>query len=237
MSLESYYAGCYWGARSEPKENCVRRAELLFRGLRGIDPSFEHWFEKGWSRKKALQLGFDPTPETLLKLLSRKKYVRRFGAWNGLADEDSTGVSFTSGPSDDDIFMGNCVLDPPSNGPIAERILSVDRMTGLLRLMVTAWEPDWGLATSSKVTNLFWNDDEDATPGWIMYFAHHRGAVPPLPAPARTEPVGDLGTLIVLTPERLTASNPAHVELATEVRERLKAAGLIRPRPPRTPPA
>ncbi|AEI62440.1 hypothetical protein LILAB_02575 [Corallococcus macrosporus] len=39
----------------------------------------------------------------------------------------------------------------------------------------------------------------------------------------------DKGTLIVLTPERLTADNPEHVALAERVRELLDRAGLLKP--------
>jgi hypothetical protein len=47
----------------------------------------------------------------------------------------------------------------------------------------------------------------------------------------RIEPVGELGTLVILTPERFTVSNPEHVELAERVRELLHRAGLLQ-RPP-----
>ncbi|WP_425434244.1 Imm52 family immunity protein [Myxococcus fulvus] len=53
--------------------------------------------------------------------------------------------------------------------------------------------------------------------------------MPPLPAPVRIESVEDKGTLIVLTPERFTASNPDHVALAERVRELLDRAGLLKP--------
>ncbi|NOK12053.1 hypothetical protein HNS30_23725 [Corallococcus exercitus] len=52
---------------------------------------------------------------------------------------------------------------------------------------------------------------------------------PPLPAPVRIEPVEDRGTLIILTPERFTASNPEHIALARRVRELLDRAGLMHP--------
>ncbi|GEN05903.1 hypothetical protein MFU01_09400 [Myxococcus fulvus] len=45
----------------------------------------------------------------------------------------------------------------------------------------------------------------------------------------RIESVEDKGTLIVLTPERFTASNPDHVALAERVRELLDRAGLLKP--------
>jgi hypothetical protein len=69
----------------------------------------------------------------------------------------------------------------------------------------------------------------DVLLGWVTYLARQRGIVPPLPAPVRIEPVEDKGTLIVLTPERFTASNPDHVELAWRVRELLVKAGLLKP--------
>ena len=61
--------------------------------------------------------------------------------------------------------------------------------------------------------------------GWVTYLSRRLGRVPPLPAPVRIEPVEDKGTLIILTPERFTASNPEHVALAERVRELLDRAG------------
>ena len=48
----------------------------------------------------------------------------------------------------------------------------------------------------------------------------------------RVEPVGSLGWLLVLSPERMTASNPEHVAFTARIRELLDRAGLIdRPDP------
>jgi hypothetical protein len=56
--------------------------------------------------------------------------------------------------------------------------------------------------------------------------------MPPLPAPVCIEPVGTLGWLLVLSPERMTAHNPEHVAFTLRVRELLDRAGLIqRPDP------
>jgi hypothetical protein len=59
-----------------------------------------------------------------------------------------------------------------------------------------------------------------------MYLSRQRGEVPPLPEPVRIEPVEDKGSLVILTPERFTVSNPAHVALADQVRDLLDRAGL-----------
>jgi hypothetical protein len=104
-----------------------------------------------------------------------------------------------------------------------------------MRALVLAWEPDWGGVISEAYRDL---RDEPVGPpytGWLMYFAHHWGVVPPLPSPVRVEPVEDKGTLVILTPERLTPSNPEHVALARRVQNQLEERGLLRlviqPRP------
>ncbi|HEX5749344.1 MAG TPA: Imm52 family immunity protein [Archangium sp.] len=48
-------------------------------------------------------------------------------------------------------------------------------------------------------------------------------------SPVRTEPVEDKGTLLVLAPEPLSASNPQHLSLGRSVQEMLDAKGLLRP--------
>jgi hypothetical protein len=99
--------------------------------------------------------------------------------------------------------------------------------------MVLAWDPEVGIATSNAHRDQVLKKAKVGTfPGWVMYFSHRRGPVPPLPAPVHVEPVEDKGTLIVLTPERFTASNPAHVELANQVGEVLDRAGLLKPLQP-----
>ena len=63
--------------------------------------------------------------------------------------------------------------------------------------------------------------------GWLMYFSRRRGEIPALPPLVRVEPVDDKGTLIILTPERFTVDDPAHVALADAVRTLLERAGLL----------
>nr|WP_233612440.1 immunity 52 family protein [Corallococcus sp. AB045] len=105
-------------------------------------------------------------------------------------------------------------------------------MTGVVRAMALAWEPEFALATSNQhvdtiVTEQF--PKLGTYGGWVMYFADFRGPVPPLPAPVQVEHIPDRGTLITLTPEKFTVSNPAHVALAADVQARLQDAGLLMP--------
>lgn len=96
--------------------------------------------------------------------------------------------------------------------------------------MVRAWEPEWSIATSHEHRDSVTASGEAGTfVGWLAYFSHGRGAQPPLPPSVQLESVEDLGTLVLLTPERFTLANPTHVELAREVSERLSQAGLLSP--------
>ncbi|NBD10164.1 hypothetical protein GTY96_14405 [Corallococcus sp. c25j21] len=96
--------------------------------------------------------------------------------------------------------------------------------------MVLSWDPEWGVVTSEQHRDLISTSATVGTfTGWMTYFSRQRGPVPPLPAPVRVEPVGDLGTLVILTPERFTVTNPEHVRLAAEVQQVLLDAGLLHP--------
>ncbi|RKH12513.1 hypothetical protein D7V97_08190 [Corallococcus sp. CA053C] len=235
--IEKYYVGAYWPGRVEPVESYARRAEVFFRLLARCDPEFLRWFEKAGSRATALQLPVAPDGESLRRLFE-SKYRRgdgevSFSAWNGASDGASSSVRFACGSTSE--FVGDtCVLELPPGGAARERLLTAPVMEQALRAAVLAWEPDQAIATSTAHRDQV---SEDATPGsfvgWIMYFARQRGPVPPLPAPVRIEPVGDQGTLIILTPERFTASNPEHVALAARVQELLDRAGLLTPPGPR----
>lgn len=131
----------------------------------------------------------------------------------------------TTGP-----LCATCARPPRLRGPWSGLTRSRPRPVYLLR------QPRW--PASANVTGAHrtrsahirrWAFPRSALAGWVTYLSCRRGTVPPLPAPVRVEPVEELGTLIPLTPERFTAGNPAHVELASQVRQILDQAGLLGP--------
>ncbi len=232
--VDSYYAGAYWGPRKETPEQCARRAEAFLAALATIDPAFSRWFEQGKSRKDALKRPIEPSGEALKERVRRGR-DRQFEdlgysvwAWNGASDDyDACGFHFYCGGYSEG-QSNNCVVNLPIRGPNAERVLSVPILTELVRSMALAWEPDSALATSTMHRDAITPDGNPKTfVGWVMYFPHSRGKVPPLPAPVRVEPVEDKGTLIILTPERLTTEKPEHVELGQRVHSLLIEAGLL----------
>jgi Immunity protein 52 len=234
---ETYYVGAYWLARQETVEACAQRAEAFFNLLASCDPSLAHWFKKGRTLKEALRHRFESNAASLAKVFNQQAQQEgRFATdgfslsgWNGETREAASRLALLCG--DASVWVPNsCVFEPPDQGPAQERVLQAPVLARILRAMAVAWEPEWGVATSGKHRQMVSESGKVGTfVGWLTYFSHRRGPLPPLPSPVQVEPVEDKGTLVILTPERLTASDPTHVALALEVSERLAQAGLLTP--------
>jgi hypothetical protein len=237
---ETYYIGAYWGPRRESAEDCARRAEALFQSLESVDPLFTHWFKHARTRKEALKRPLEREPIRLRAYIQRsivRDDVRApmeelgFSAWlwNGGGEDTDVGLNFACGGCSKWV-PNSCLVNPPNRGPHAERVLTVPVLTAILRCLVFAWDPDWGVVTSPDHRDVISTKGKPGTfVGWITYHARRRGTVPPLPVPAQIEPVEDQGSFIILTPERLTASNPEHVEQAARIMELLGRAKLLEP--------
>jgi hypothetical protein len=238
---ETYYAGAYWGARKESAGECARRAADFLASLARCAPAFSRWFKPARSRGKSLAQPLDPEPAALEKLLLKgrnrtdagQEVIEQLGfslgLWNGGPPRGDASLSlFCGGFSERTV--NSCLLHPPQSGPGSERILTAPLLAEVVRCMVLAWEPDWGIATSSTHMDRVTRTAQPGTfIGWVTYFSRRRGAVPPLPPPVRVEPVGERGTLVILTPERFTVSNAAHLELADHTLRLLEHARLLGP--------
>lgn len=149
------------------------------------------------------------------------------GIWNGGGD-DSVSLLATCGLYAEGM-RNACRLTLPYTGSAGERILRVPILTQLMECMVNAWDPDDGVIGSRHYDDL--RPDyvyASIRVGWLIYISHRLGTVPPLLAPTTIMRVGDKGSLITVTPERFTASNPAHVEAADRVAAALKRVGLLK---------
>jgi immunity protein 52 of polymorphic toxin system len=232
---ETYYAAVYWGCRVESAEACARRAETFFHLLSRCDPDYTRWFEQADSLKKALQLQFEPTADTFVRLLKKRsnrlgKVGFIFGTWTGHAEDARGGMVRLICGSDALGASNSCFLQLPREEPGTERVLTVPVLTKIMRAMVLAWEPDWGVVTSADLRDSLSQKAHAGTfLGWMTYLSRLRGEVPALPAPVCTEAVEDQGSLLLLTPERLTASNPEHLALARRVQDVLRTRGLLQP--------
>ncbi|MBN1210752.1 MAG: immunity 52 family protein [Myxococcaceae bacterium] len=243
---ETYYAGAYWGARQETAEQCAQRALAFFNTISHSDDFFARWVVPPKSRKqapRALELELPALQALFAQRRTRNDeggVIEDLGfhllADNGMGpgrhQRDHASLSIHCGSYAEPI-SNVCLLDLPSTGPHVERVLTGPVLTEVLRAMALAWEPDWAVATSNEHREMISQRPTAGTfVGWVMYFARRRGPVPPLPEPVRVEPVEGRGTLVTLTPERFTISNPAHVELAARVHQILEGAGLLVPANP-----
>jgi hypothetical protein len=187
--------------------------------------------------EEALQRGFTPDFATFLRFFQREENQLgrdgfSFGAWTGHAEDGRGGmVNLTCGDASG-AYPNCCLLylPWPEIEPEGARVMTTPVLVNVLRAMVLAWEPVFGVVAS---TELHWalrpKRDPRGFAGWLTYVSRVRGEVPPLSPPVRTEPVEDMGTLIVLAPERLSASNPQHLALGRRVQEVLDEKGLLRP--------
>jgi hypothetical protein len=129
----------------------------------------------------------------------------------------------------------SCLLNPTTESVVRERLLRVPVLAEVLTSMATAWDPDCAMVTSTEMLDLIEKRKREVRVGWLTYLSRRLGTLPPLPAPVRIEPVGELGWLLILSPEPMTASNPEHVAFTARIRELLDRAGLIELPDPPTP--
>jgi hypothetical protein len=236
---EKYSVRAYWGARNETALECARRAEVFFHLLARCDPSFARWYRAGRGFPRELP-GF-PVHSELKELEEfflrgrvrtgrrRSVVVEDLGflqiVWN--AKKEQTRLHFSCGAYSPWGPGNNCLLHPPTQGEVTERLLRAPVLAEVLTCMATAWDPDYAVATSDEMRERVEKGVGEVEVGWLTYLSRRLGTVPPLPAPVRIEPVGTLGWLLTLSPERMTASNPEHVAFTVRVRELLDRAGLI----------
>jgi hypothetical protein len=241
--IETYYAAAYWGPRRESAEECARRAQVFLQALAECDPLFSRWFKPPRSRKhasEALPLGVPALQERFSqgRTLNDEGGViedlgfRIFadsGSWPATPPREFSSLNVKCGGYSE-LLSNSCVLNLPSAGGTMEQAVRAPMLANILRAMVLAWEPGWGVATSD--THRMMSTERAIVGtfvGWIMYFPRQLGPLPPLPSPVQIEPVEDKGSLVILTPERFTASNPGHVALAARVHETLSQAGVLKP--------
>ncbi len=240
--LEAHYVSTYWGPREESAAACAQRSARFFRLLARCDSSFDQWYRAGRAPRglpgRPVRTEDVEELESLLERYNRRANAGktltdprgfRLDVWNRAGRKRSI-VRINCGYTSQGV-ANSCRMHPSSEGEDAERLVNIPVLTQVLTSMVEAWDPDNGVVN----TNLHLLEVPKADPwvpdvGWVTYLSHRLGTVPPLPAPVRIEPVGSAGTLILLTPERFTVSNPAHVALAARVRELLDRAGLLRAR-------
>ena len=230
---ETYYAGVYWGRRQASAEESARRAETFFRLLSDVHPDYARWFEQHDSEEPITPIQIEPTRDTFMRLFAQEENQRGldgyyFGAWTGHEDQGQGGAMNLFCGAHSEGASNHSLLYFPVEDPGRERLLTTPVLAGVMRAMALAWEPDWGVVVSGDFRDTLSEQGSAGTfMGWMTYFSRSRGQVPALPPPARVEPVSDQGSLVILTPERLSGRNPEHLDLGRRVQSLLAAQGLL----------
>jgi len=230
---EMFYAGVYGPGRGDSRDSCIQRTLRMFGLLKDVDPTFAQWFERGWTRKEALRHRLDQDAGKLAKALKKvtagDEYWYFASIWTGLSDWEASSMSLSCGHNDSR-GVDTIILTPHETDATGQRLMQAPVMTALLRALAIAWEPQMGIVMSHRHREAAFKDAEfEHRIGWVNYFARSLGPLPPLPDPVRVEPVDDIGSLVILTPERFATSNPAHVALSLQVSATLKDAGVLKP--------
>jgi len=241
--FERHYLGAYWGPRKETALECAQRAVRFFSLLAKCDPAFVQWYRGGRGSPRDLP-GHPVRPDVeeweqlFLRGRNRtdvgKKVIEDLGFGEIVlnAKKMPTRIHMHCGEYSPFGQGNTCLIYPPDEGSGREQMLRAPLMAEVLTSVATAWEPDFAMVSSTPMVDLIEKRPKEVRVGWLTYLSRSLGRLPPLPAPVRIEPVGEMGWLLVLSPEAMTASNPEHVALTARVRELLDRAGLIeRPQP------
>ncbi len=240
--VEGYYASAFWGVRKEPVEQCTQQTVGFLSCLVQCDPCLAHWFKTGRSRKEALKYEVKLDTATIHALLlagrSRKDIGRSIieelgfliGLWNGShSDAESASLTIQCGSYATRPGINFCELDLPYGEEVRSHLLQVPVLTAVMECMVSAWKPDWAAVMSRDYEKMLPFPAAHAPRmGWLVYLSSRRGTVPSLPTSVQVVPLRE-GSLIILTEERFTASNPVHVQRARQVEAILNQAGLLGP--------
>ncbi|PZS06383.1 MAG: hypothetical protein DLM69_00075 [Candidatus Chloroheliales bacterium] len=237
--IEAYYVAAFWTPRQETLDECTSRTYSYMSYLAKLDYKLTRWFDVGKTKKQFdLKREVKVVPNFIREFLlkgqnhnDKGEVIERLGfslsMWDGIDQEEGTALRINCGSYS---LSNRCILNLPSKGPVAERMIDKSLLISVMENTITSWEPDWAFVQSDKYRSTI-RVPRHGGPyiGWMLYLSKQRGAVPPLPPPTRVEPVRNLGSLIILTEERFTADNPAHVELAAKVQDILEKAGLLGP--------
>ena len=238
---EGFYAGAYWGPRRETALECAHRAVRFFHLMTPCDPTFAQWY-RGGRRPPRGTPGFPVIQDAaeweqlFLKSVIRtdvgRKVIEDLGfrqsLWN--AHKERTRINLHCGGYSPHGGPNSCLFEPPEEGLEHERLWSLPVLTEVLTCIISAWDPDSVMASSSEMVSIFDKKDGAVRIGWLTYLSRRLGRLPPLPAPVRIESVGEQGWLLTLSPEPMSANNPEHVAHTARVRELLDRAGLIQPK-------
>ena len=176
---DSFYIGAYWASRAEPLLQIVNEILLTIKRLSEVDEQFSDWYEKGFSRKQALEKKVILNNETIERLclqtvkrgeLNEKGFAKMgflFSLWTGHSEGESSTISFSVGGSYNNVNLSNSVvIKMPFEGAARERLLHIEKAKKIIALLVDIWHPDYAVLTSHELGDKL---NVGNKIGWITY--------------------------------------------------------------------
>jgi len=222
----------------ETPEECARQALVLFAELAQIDPEFATFQTTSRKHGKYVDTPVPMDVEGLARLFAKgvnrgefdRKPIERLGYTLNATTQGKNCAWLAVNGGTSDTCYNSCLLRQ-YGGEYYERVVNAPTQIQLFHAMVKAFSPQIGCTGLSDFQDAMVDLPNylrtEFEVDWIMYFSRGWGTVPPLPAPVRIEPVGQAGTLVILTPEPASASNPEDVRLGRQVQALLGKAGLL----------
>jgi hypothetical protein len=180
-----FYAGAYWGPRTESADECANRLARCLDLLGEAHPALSTWFRKGKSKSAASGEPMTTSPEALTELIAGGRNRTdvsgrvinelgfRLSAWN----KNSIPVSFstTCGASPATASVMNVFLlelpDPAGDGaPLYEPKVA----RAVLEAIVAAWDPQWATFASYSMRNAQPHRNGRPVAGWMTYVSGGR---------------------------------------------------------------
>lgn len=138
-----------WTNRKQNLKESTEDIIVFLERLKKFDINFGSWYNRGNSRKEAMQsqvqLEYDFIKKKLCKKCNDSDYPEfsfLTGFWNGaLSDSLSYGIRFSIG-GEGKIGTNNCVLTFPYEGELYEHYSVKKNWEQLLELFIDHWKPD-----------------------------------------------------------------------------------------------
>lgn len=207
VAVESFYAGAYWGPRTEPVEQCADRLGRFLSLVAEAHPALRQWYGKGTSRKAARK-PIETTHTELVHLLERGRNRRDVGGqpidelgfsvsmWNGGTPTVALGATVGAAPQSAGI-LNHCLLDFPAPVDEGRELYAPEVAARVFQAIVTCWEPNWASLTSSSLRTIQHAPAGSPVIGWLTYLTADVPAAGSAPAGLSVRPLGG-GTLISL---------------------------------------
>lgn len=242
-----YALATRWGPRKEDAVRCASRLHQLFQILGRTALGTSGW---RWITRQNEEVEIDTSDVIVLEncLLDGRLTERENGG--PIVEFAGYSVDFTFAQDHPDPwrerftlrvrcgayqphgrnFVGNgCTLQIPSDGPLADKLLTVPALVPLLVGVIQTWEAREAVVTLDDFRVQFRRlRPFGAEVGWLTYLPIVRNALPRLPEAVTVSAPEDAASVIILSGRRFVAADAAR---AFEVADALASAGLLNAAP------